>query len=129
MNSLDKLFSDLKYEADALNEVSDELSKTIAQFEDRLNSLKLGVCAAVVLYDGDDRGERTYLCYQRFNGKWQLVVEDFNYLTEEVTDSRRLADAPRRERVDSLDKFEGLLAAVLEESRNMLKLVKDRCGA
>lgn len=114
----------------SLNEVSDLLSKRIAEVEAALGEHKLGVEAWVELRkesqlsEPDDDGGRhplTYveqLGYGKYKGKWGLLVAGW---CEETFDGQCdqeyfLRDAPREIRLAAVEKIPDLLEALAEKA-------------
>lgn len=92
----------LKNAADRLNRESDKLAKTLAEFEDELNSYDIGVSC---WHEG--------IGYAKLDGKWRLVVE---YAGQTVA----LVHASRIVRIEAVEKLDGLVRLLTEKVESYL---------
>jgi hypothetical protein len=135
-DSLSKIDSNLKeltVAAEALNSVSDQLTKQVSAIEAVVNKLNLGIKAKVIAYQASnmDQTETHYvkLAYGKASGRWGFFIEEF---TDQVDwpeyddfESWPFTEAPRQLRITAVDKIPELLEALVKESAETTKaLVK-----
>jgi hypothetical protein len=110
-----------------LNQASDALSQQIAQVEEALNELKLGVRAWVQVRSSQsfDEGssypttDSEYLGYGKRHGRWGLL---YMYSVEEFPDRDSvmfLRDAPREDRVTAVEKLAELVRALEKTTKEL----------
>jgi hypothetical protein len=125
-DSVSASFQTLQASAVTLNTVSDELGKAIAQIDDGLKKLNLGVTVWVRISGDDDSevgGSRFWsedLGYSKYNGKWGVCIRkcdgDFNHMQDESIEVWPFSDAPRQTRLSAIDKVPELLQKLSEEA-------------
>jgi hypothetical protein len=113
--------------AQALNKLSDQLTKEVAEIENTINLLNLGVTANVTIelrsYEEGTSSSCWRLAYGKEAGKWGFVIE---YIIEDVNDpfagsyeSWPFKDSPRDKRVRAVEKIPNLLEALVKESNEL----------
>ena len=116
--------------AQTVNELSDQLTKYVADIETSLNKLNIGVTANVKTEQwSDEEGLRSTLWrlgYEKASKQWGFVLER---LTEDRTDpdpdewvtseSWAFKDAPREHRLCAVEKIPALLDALLDKSKEV----------
>jgi hypothetical protein len=60
--------------ATRLGAKSNELNEELTKAEEAIAALRLGVSAQVMMHADDESGDETYLCFERFEGKWSLTI-------------------------------------------------------
>ena len=115
--------------ASDLNSVSDQLGKSIAEIDDALKKLNLGVSVWVTIegtedppyYWTDDLG------YSKIDGKWGIALRAVkgNYAEdEERAEAWLFNDAPRPLRLSAVSKLPNLLRKLSEEAAETTKKIK-----
>lgn len=120
-----------------LNQASDALSQQIAQVENALNELKLGVTAWVNIRSYSEPTESgdyvltrvEAIGYGKYKGKWCLLysswVEEF---PEESNSEVPLRDAARADRIDAVDKLPDLVRALEKRTRELADEAKAKAA-
>lgn len=114
----------------SLNKISDDLSKALNAIEEAINSLNLGVSAWVRLnsevchdHNGSGYNSVTTIGYDRTRGKWGLLYA--SYLEETGPDPddppEFLRDAPRKVRIEAIEKLPELLEKLFESASAMTR--------
>lgn len=128
-------YSKLSAVANELNCASDELGKTVAQFEEALKKLNLGVAVWVKLSvrgpepqnEWDESGE---LGYAKINGKWGIAVrtvgEDIQNPKHSSEEQWLFHNAPRALRFVAIDKFAELLDALTTKATKTKDEIQQR---
>lgn len=129
-NAVDAALKQLTSVSHSLNQVSDQLSKSLADVESALSAYKLGVTAWVELRrekelsEPDSDGRRYEwtvvhrLGYGKHKGKWGLLVAAYCEETfeGEYDEEQFLRDAPRETRLAAVEKLPDLLKALAKEA-------------
>lgn len=117
----------LETSAHALNKLSDELTKKVAEVEDAINRLNLGISAHVdIQYWGSEDGLESSawrLAYGKESGKWGFVIE---YVSENLNwpdagkhESWLFKDSPREKRIRAVEKIPELIGALVKKSNEV----------
>jgi hypothetical protein len=118
----------LETSAHALNKLSDQLTKKVAEIEDTINRLNLGVTADVRIesWANEDGTSSSVwrLAYGKESGKWGFVIE---YLSENLNlgpdaesyESWPFKDSPREQRIRAVEKIPMLLEALVKKSNEV----------
>jgi hypothetical protein len=127
-------YSKLLLVANDLNVVSDELGKSVAQIDDGLRKLNLGVTSWVTIYseDSDDPQNPTFwsedLGYAKVSGKWGICIRrlDGNYQDSYGETESRWAfnEASRTLRLAAIDKIPELLESLSKEAAETTLKIK-----
>ncbi len=125
-DAVDAALKQLASVSHTLNEVSDRLSKSLADVESALCAYKLGVSAWVELRKGKELSEPGsdectvvhQLGYGKYKGKWGLLVACYCEETfeGEFDEEQFLRDAPRETRLAAVEKLPDLLKALTTEA-------------
>lgn len=130
-DAVDAALKQLASVSHTLNEVSDRLSKALADVESALSAYKLGVSAWVELGREKELSEpesdgRRYECtvvhllgYGKHNGKWGLLIDAYCEETFDPSDPDKaqfLRDAPRDTRLAAAEKLLDLLKELTKEA-------------
>jgi hypothetical protein len=115
-----------------LNQASDALSKQIAQVEDAINELKLGVSAWVTIRSFTNSSSATVggqpyavtevetIGYGKYKGKWGLLYSTYcEEFPEESNYEVPLRDAPRADRIAAVDKLPDLVRKLEKETKEL----------
>ncbi len=113
--------------AHALNKLSDQLTKEVAEIEDTINRLNLGVTANVRFEHWSNEEHTSYsswrLAYGKEGGKWGFVIE---YVSEDLEDpfagshdTWPFKDSPRDKRIRAVEKIPDLLEALVKQSNEL----------
>jgi len=116
--------------SDNLNQASDALSASIADFESKLNDLRLGTTVWVTFVfeeQGSGSGPPAECCgeigYGKHSGRWGLLYRrgspEFEY--EEVM---FLTDAPRTEKLRAIEQLPELVSKLETEAYELYKRIK-----
>jgi len=129
-------FQNLQNAAEMLNSVSDELGKSITRIDDSLRKLNLGIAVWLSVMDWDNTREggddfwAEEIGYAKFNGKWGLCLRrregTYSNPDNESIEVWAFNDAPRMQRVESLDKITELLQKLNDEAAKVTKRVQAR---
>jgi hypothetical protein len=115
--------------ASDLNAVSDQLGKSIAEVDDSLKKLNLGVSVWVTI-DGNEDAPYYWnedLGYSKIDGKWGIALRTVkgNYAEdEERVEAWLFNDAPRPLRLSAISKLPELLKRLSEEAVETTKKIK-----
>jgi hypothetical protein len=117
--------------ASDLNSVSDQLGKSIAEIDDVLKKLNLGVSVWVTIVADEDVPFywTEDLGYSKIDGKWGISLRSVsgNYSEDsERVESWLFNDAPRALRLSAISKLPELLKKLSEEAAETTKKIKDR---
>src|SRR5579864_541814 len=97
-------FEDLAAAAAELNQVTDQLTKSIADLDAAIASLSLGVKCWVNIYEAsDDPRWSEELGYEKITGKWGLAIRVIENPSGRIDNQWLFADAPRDLRVQAVD--------------------------
>ncbi len=103
-----------------LARAADRLNDKIREFEGVLESLALGVSARKTLWSDQQEQEAEILAFQKYQGKWRLVVISVDSLQDE-RDPTPLNGASRETRILAVSMFGDLLEALLAASEQELE--------
>lgn len=114
--------------AQSLNKVSDELSTALDQVETILNSYRLGVSAWVKVKSEEmyEQGgsvrytEATWLGYDKYKGKWGLVVGTEIEEVGELQESGFLREASREVRIAAIEKIPELAEKLVKDAEKIV---------
>ena len=109
-----------------INEVSDNLSQQIADFETALNKLRLGVTAWVRMYTISSSTPLLFdrhfeIGYGKHNAKWGLLFAEGSDLPLKHRQIQPLREAPRADRHKAVEKLPELVKKLEEESRKVVE--------
>lgn len=116
----------LELSAKNLNELSDHLTKQIAEIEAAINKLNLGIEADVEIQSWS-AADGIYshgwkLRYGKLSGKWGFLIEywteDLNWPDEDTDERWHFKDSPREQRLKAIDKIPLLLKALVTKSND-----------
>lgn len=119
-------FERLRKTAVNVNAVSDKLSKEIESLDAALKGLNLGVSAWVTLSESsDDDGTlyTDYLGYIRFGSRWGIALRSRICFTTGQDDDETVwlfSDAPRKLRIEAVEKLPALIEKLCVEAEVML---------
>lgn len=134
---IDANLQKLSTAAQILNGLSDELTAKIADIENSINKLNLGIRANVNAYTLESADDDLYsrwvrLAYGKSGSKWGFIIEE---LTEDLRNSERDAyeswafrDAPREYRLKVVEKIPALLDALVIKSVEIASDIKKSVG-
>jgi hypothetical protein len=119
--------------ASDLNSVSDELGKCVADIDAALKKLNLGISVWVTVVNHDFE-DMTYsmerIGYDKIDGKWGLALRtvegDSNDPERSVSEQWLFNDAPRKIRLNSIEKLPQLLKTLSEEAVKTTNEIKGR---
>jgi hypothetical protein len=122
-------FLQLSAVASDLNAVSDQLGKSIAEIDDALKKLNLGVSVWVTI-EGSEEGPYYWtedLGYSKIDGKWGIALRSLK--GDYAEDQERIEawlfnDAPRPLRLSAITKLPELLKKLSEEAVETTKKIK-----
>jgi prefoldin subunit 5 len=129
--SVSASFRELSSAAESLNSVSDALSKAVADIDDGLKKLNLGIEAWVSVCAGTDHRDATYwsrdLGYAKVNGKWGIALREVE--GSHVNDDHEIEewlfnDAARSSRLEAIKKIPELLSKLQEEAAKVTKMLQ-----
>lgn len=133
-SSRDKIASAYKQLATSaveLNAVSDELGKWISALDAALKKLNLGISTWITIDGGENPENGDYwrrrLGYEKVAGKWGIAISDSfgNEHTEyESSEEWLFNDAPRRLRIEAVEKLPELLDALVREADKAAEQIK-----
>jgi hypothetical protein len=114
-------FDRLSEAAGNLNSISDQLGKSISAIEEVFQRVNAGVPAWVEVAEDrwDDQVDTLYLGYAKVNNKWGVAVSTeiaYAYKDELETEEWLFGDAPRRLRMQVIDKLPELIDKLTEEA-------------
>jgi len=124
----------LETSAHALNKLSDDLTKKVAEIEDTINGLNLGVTANVQIESWSDEegtsSSRWRLAYGKQSGKWGFVIEylfedHLSYANDEYS-SWPFKDSPREQRIKAVEKIPQLLEALVKTSSEVAEQISSK---
>lgn len=102
-----------------------KLNSVIEKAEAALRALDLRVSASVQLEDDDPNaaawGLETYLSFSKYKQKWRLVIESGEPGEPETWSTTPLADAPRSERIEAIQKLAELRVAIHDRAEKDLE--------
>jgi hypothetical protein len=116
----------LQISSKTLNELSDQLTKEIAEIEAAINKLNLGIEADIEIESRSSRdgvwSHGWKLGYGKESGKWGFVItywtEDLNWPESDTNERWSFKDSPREQRVKSVEKIPLLLQALVKQSND-----------
>lgn len=123
---------ELALAASTLNAISDELSRSVANLDNALRRLNLGVSTWVRLSRTEDSQgvfSLKELGYAKIGGKWGLAVRTISGRGGQVTeqDEREewlFNDAPRALRVQAIDMIPELLERLVRDARHTARSIQ-----
>jgi hypothetical protein len=134
VESVSASFQELTSVATTLNQVSDALGKAVAEIDEGLQKLNLGITTWVrVSYEGgDEEGDAYYyieeLGYAKLNGKWGIALKTSEGVDvpQDVpdVDTYLFNEAPRALRLKSIEHIPALLKSLSEESSKVTKALE-----
>jgi len=129
-------FSELSTAAADLNAVTDELGKCVAQIDEALKRLNLGLTVWVPIshWNGNRYNVNAFgsqdLGYAKINGKWGISLReaegDENDPDEPDVELWLFADAPRALRLSAIDKIPELLAKLSSSAAKAKTQIQDK---
>jgi hypothetical protein len=117
--------------AQNLNELSDRLNDQVAQIENSLNKLNLGVSASVDVETTSSDGGMAVHClrlgYGKVAGKWALTIDHFMDDDPENTyELWSFKDAPRDFRLKVIDRIPQLLDELVMTSTQLASNINEK---
>ena len=127
-------FFKLSTAAKDLNNVSDELGRAITAIDAVLQRLNLGVAAWVAVHgDRDEQGMNYWsrdIGYAKVNNRWGISLRsregNYNWPDEEDCETWLFNDAPRWQRVESVEKIPDLLEQLIKDAEATTKRIKEK---
>ncbi|SRR5258708_5022357 len=119
--------------ASDLNEVSDQLGKSVAELDAALKKLNLGISAWVSMRS-DEYEDGTYVIdqigYAKVEGKWGITLRTMNghvnWPDQEQVDTWLFNDSPRSLRLSAIAHIPALLEALSKEATENTQKIKAR---
>jgi hypothetical protein len=134
--SVSASFQKLHDAAGTLNNVSDELGKSITCIDESLRKLNLGITAWVEVSGWDDTVEGGFsyssedVGYAKINGKWGICLRklagNHQYPDSDSVEIWAFSDAPRIQRLQALDKIPNLLQKLSDEAATITARLQAR---
>jgi hypothetical protein len=131
-------YSDLKTVAADLNAASDELGKCIAEIDDGLKTLNLGITvwAEIGKGHGDfEMGDETYwseeIGYSKWGGRWGICLRKISGdagAGEEICEQWLFNEAPRALRLKGADYLVTLLQTLNEEGAKTAEMIRAKAA-
>jgi methyl-accepting chemotaxis protein len=118
-------FQELATAAAELNQVSDQLTESVAELEAAITSLRLGVSCWVDISEAWNDRWRHQLGYEKISGKWGLAVRIIDNSQDRIDNEWLFADSPRDLRVEAVDRIPKLLEGLSAQ----VTATKDRIAA
>jgi hypothetical protein len=119
--SVSTVFRELSASAETLNAVSDALGKAIAEIDESLKNLNLGIEAWEEIYAGadDDYFWGRLIGYAKTNGRWGISLQTYEGNDPEDRDVETwlFNDAPRSLRLEAIEKIPALLTKLNAEAK------------
>jgi hypothetical protein len=118
--------------ASDLNTVSDELGKSVAEIDDALKKLNLGVSVWVNIHDWEDEFDyyMEQLGYAKVDGKWGIALRtvsgDYRWPDQDKIEQWLFNDAPRRLRLAAIETLPDMLKRLSEEAVETTKKIKGK---
>lgn len=127
-------YLELSTAAKNLNEVSDELGKTISVLEAALEKLNLGVSAWVTITAGTDESGENYsrrdLGYTDFGHHWRIALRyvrgNYSDPNDEMEDLWLFNEAPRWQRIEAIEKIPELLQKLTKQANDTAKRIQKK---
>jgi hypothetical protein len=123
---------ELSVAATSLNETFDELGKSIEEMDSTLKELNLGITAWVHV-SGRDEGETSWshdIGYDRINDKWGIVIRTRSGSdrspNQEEYEVWLFNDAPRRLRIEAVEKAPELCGKLVKEAESIAARIKGK---
>lgn len=127
------VYKRLATSAATLNKASDEFTKPIADIEEALQRLNLGLTTWQRVAGGEDEYEnfwRRDIGYARHEGQWGLVIRavsgNHNVADRDDLDEWKFGDAPRSYRIEAIDKLPELLEELIKNSEKTAKKLVEK---
>lgn len=117
-----------------LNAASDALGKSVTAIDTVFQKLNLGVTAWVEVErhtDFDQSFTAVELGYSKLGGKWGVAlrtIEGYEYREDARIEEWLFNEAPRRLRVEAIDKLPKLLDGLLKEAKRITERIKTQIG-
>jgi hypothetical protein len=113
--------------AHSLNELSDQLTREIAEIESTLNKLNVGITACVDVESWADEEGLVWntwrLAYMKEAGKWGFVIEHLNghhhFPEDDDYEKWLFKDAPREHRLRAIENIPLLLEELVKRSKTV----------
>jgi len=132
-------FLELSSAAQALNAISDELGRAIADIDDNLKKMNLGITAwvAVKKFGGRNETDQSYkieeLGYAKINGKWGTALrsrsgDGGHPEYDEVVDTWIFNEAPRGLRLKAIRRLPELLKKLSDDANQLTKELQEKLG-
>jgi hypothetical protein len=118
--------------ASDLNTVSDELGKSVAEIDDALKKLNLGVSVWVNIHEWEEEFDyyMEQLGYAKVDGKWGIALRtvsgDFRWPDQDKIEQWLFNDAPRRLRLAAIETLPEMLKSLSEEAVKTTDKIKSR---
>jgi hypothetical protein len=127
-------FTQLAAVASDLNDVSDELGKSITEIDSSLKKLNLGVSVWIRVGGWDNPQEMEYfreqLGYAKVNGKWGIALRtiagDDNHPDQEHIEAWLFNDGPRTLRLTAIEKLPEMLLMLSKEALETAGKIKNK---
>lgn len=122
---------ELSSAAQDLNTVSGELGKAISAIDAVLQTLNIGVPTWTTIAEGYE-GEQHYwsrdIGYDKVGNKWGIALReaegDPNWPPDESCDTWLFNDAPRRLRIEGIEKIPDLIDALIKKAQDTTEKIK-----
>lgn len=127
-------YLELSTAAKNLNQVSDELGKTISVLEAAIEKLNLGVSAWVTITSGTDESGENYwsrdLGYADLTHRWRIALRyvrgNYSDPNDEMEDLWLFDEAPRWLRVEAIEKIPELLQKLTKQADETAKRIQKK---
>ena len=129
-------FRQLEAAATQLNAVSDQLGESITALDLILKRLNLGIPAWEKIAGDYDANTGSFwaheIGYAKIDGKWGIALRtrdgDAADPEDEHIERWLFSDAPRKLRLDAIDKLPELLDRLIKEAESIAEKIKDKIG-
>ena len=130
---VESAYAELSAAASDLNAISDDLGKCVAEIEEALKKLNVGVSAWVCISRSFDTesgyGAIEELGYAKWARKWGFVLRTKEGYPDDVdSEGWVFNEAPRPLRISAIEKIPELLVALSEEANKMTADVLKQLG-
>ena len=127
-------YQKLSSAATNLNQVSDQLSRTIRDLDVALKKLNLGISSWVDFQEWHSLDGAIYsiesVGYAKVKGKWGIAIKtikgDYRNPDEEHVEKWSFGEAPRHMRLKAIDRIPELLARLTKETTDFTEKVSDK---
>ncbi len=134
VDTVQSSYQELSATAAELNQVSDQLSRTIGDLDAALKKLNLGISSWVVFRESISADRTSYFTksigYAKVKGKWGIAIKsaegDYRFPDEEHVEKWSFEEAPRHLRLNALSHIPELLVCLTKETADFTKKVSKK---